>query len=104
MEAVKDCFALACGHARSLIVDADADLVADLRRGNFDEAVGGREADRIVDQIVDRARQPTGLAEDDRACAARAGKGELHAASLPALLPAGDDLADEDAEIDGFEA
>ena len=74
VEAVEDRLARFGRNAGALVVDADPDLVADPRRGDFDQPAGRREADRIVEDVVDRARQPVGLAHDRRRCPCAAGR------------------------------
>src|SRR5689334_1392827 len=100
MEAVKDRFTCILRNARALVVDSYPDLVADSRSGNFDQPARRREADRVVENIVDRARQPVWLAHHGRGVHARAGEGNAGAVGLTASLPARDKLLDHRAEID----
>ena len=103
MEAVKNGFTRVRGNAGTLVVDADADFVADARRGDLDQAAGRREADRIVDDVVDRSGQPAGspittaVALRGRAKAMRASPFSRR------CLPADDELLDQRAEVDRLE-
>src|SRR5207248_803951 len=91
------------GNARPLVVDADADFVANTRRGDLDQSARRREAHRIIEDIVDRPRQPIGLAHHDRAVLPRPGKGDARIASLAPRFPTRDDLLDQRTEIDPVE-
>src|SRR5438067_1625180 len=103
MEPVKDRFTRLGRNARSLVVDADADLVAYARRSDLDQSAGGREAHSIVQDVVDRPRQPVGLAHYDGAVLARSGKGDARIARLAPRFPARGDLLDQRPEIDPVE-
>src|SRR5690348_4517163 len=103
MEAVKDRFAGLRRHAGTFVVDADADFVADMRRGNFDQPFGRGEAYGIVDDRVDGAGETVRLAHHDRGVLARPSEGDSRIALLAAGFPGGDDLLDQGAEIDSLE-
>src|SRR5690242_10278591 len=103
MEAVKNSLTSFRRDARPLIVDPDPDLVPNPRYGDLDEGAGRREADGIVDDRVDRARQAVRLAHNGRAILARACEGEAGIAGFAAGLPAVDKLFDEWAKVDPFE-
>src|SRR5205085_9388189 len=62
MEAVEDGFARFWRNAGPFVVDANKDLVANPGSGDLDEASRRGEADRIVDDVVDRPDQAVGLA------------------------------------------
>ena len=103
MESIKDRFSRFLGNARALIVDSHDHVTADPRRGDFDKPGGRREADRIVDDILDRAGEPSRIAQDHGGVPSWAGKGDLRIAFLAPGLPGGDQLLDQRAEIDGLE-
>src|SRR5690349_7954862 len=103
MEAVKNRLTSLVRDAGTFVVDADPDLVANAGDGDLDESARRREAHCIVDDRVDRPREPIGLAHHDRSILAWAGEGEPGIAGFPARLPAADDLLDEGAEIDLLE-
>src|SRR3546814_3074084 len=56
----------------AVVVDLHMHLVAEPRRRHADEAARRREADRIVDDIVDRAFEPVTVAHHDGRALARA--------------------------------
>src|SRR5687768_14794460 len=103
MEAVEDRLTMFGRNAGPFVVDPDQDIVAHMGRGDLDQPAGGREADRIVDDIVDRSGKPAGLPHDDRAGPAGAGEGDLDVAGFAPGLPRRDQLADEVAEVDRLE-
>src|SRR6476469_143003 len=103
MEAVKDCLTGFCGDARTFVVDTDQHVITDPRNGDLDQAIGWREAHRVVEDRVERPGEPVGLAHDHGAVLARAGKGDACAAGLPARFPALHQLLDPAAEIDWSE-
>src|SRR6476620_690311 len=100
MEAVKDRLTGLRGNSRSLVVDADQDLVADTRDGDLDKAVCRGEADRIVEDRVERPRQPIGLAHYHGTVLAWSSEGDSGVARLAPRFPALDELLDEGAEVD----
>src|SRR5206468_4431314 len=100
MEAVKNRLTGLGRDARTFVVDADADLVPDTGNGDLDQAVGGRKADRIIEDRVERTGKAVGLAHDDGAVLTRPGKSDARIAGLTARLPAVDKLLDQFAEID----
>src|SRR5687768_14360127 len=104
MEAVKNRLTMLFGDARSFVVDADLDLVSDMGRGDLDQPAWGREADRIIDDIVDRPRQPPRLPHDNRAGLARAGEGDPDVSGFAPGFPRFDQLADEVAQVDRLES
>ena len=104
MEAVKDGFTRRLGNAGAFVVDADPDLVADAAGGNLDQAARRREADRIVDDIVDRPGEPARIAHYDRALAARPSEGNPRVAFLAAIFPCRDQLFDQRSQIDRLKA
>src|SRR6185437_7483686 len=104
MEAVKNRLTGFGGNAWSFIVDPDPDLVANPRHRDFDKTAGRREADGIVDDCVDRASEPIGLAHHCSAILARTGEGEPGIAGFPARFPAVDQLLDQRTEIDPLES
>src|SRR4051794_18309044 len=53
VESVKDRFPRFGRNSRTLVVDADFNLVAHSRRGDLDQPAGRREAHRIIEDIVD---------------------------------------------------
>src|SRR5690606_12798093 len=104
METVENRLAQLAGNARSLVVDPDPDIVADMDGGDFDQPARWPEADGIVDDVVDGARQPARFAHDNRAFTAGTGKCQAYVAGLPAAFPALDQAVDQRAEIDRLEA
>src|SRR3982750_2010014 len=100
MEAVKNRLTGPGGNARSLVVDPDNYVLADPRNGDFDQPAGRREAHRIVENGIKRARQPVALAHHHRAVLARASEGNTSVAGLPARFPAAHELFDQLANID----
>src|SRR4051812_18566162 len=100
MEAVKNRLTSLGGDAWTLIVDADQDFVADPGYGDFDQAIRRREAHGVVEDCIERARQPVRLAHDDGAVLAWPGEGDARTARFAALLPAVDQLLDQRADVD----
>src|SRR3546814_1830013 len=80
-------------------------LVAEPRCRHADEAVRRREADRIVDDIVDRAFEPVTVAHHDGRALARAREGDarVRGARLNARGARGEHRFDHDPDIDGLE-
>src|ERR1700741_771373 len=103
VESVKDGLARFFGNAWAFVVDADSNFVADMGRRDFDQSARRREADRIVDDVVDRSTQPVDVTKHDRGRHARSGEGDSSVALLAAMLPGIDELLDDGAEVDGFE-
>src|SRR5690349_15069415 len=103
MESIKDRFTCLGRNSGSLVVDPDADLVADMRSGNLDQSARRRKADRIVDDRIDCPREAVRLTHHHRRVLARSGEGNSRVARLATGFPAGDDLLDEWPEIDSFE-
>ena len=103
MEAVENGLPQLGGNARSLVVNPDADLVADMRRGYFDQPPRRRETDRVVDDVVDRTGKPACLTHDDGAGPPRPCEGKPDIAGLAPRFPGRDDLLDQLAEIDRLE-
>src|SRR5947209_12327907 len=103
MEAVKDRFTGVGRNARAFVVDPDPDLIADSRRRDLDQTAGRREADGIVEDVIDRARQTVRLAHHGRGVLARARKGDACATGLTPGLPACDQLLDHWTKIDAIE-
>src|SRR3954454_19550874 len=103
MEAVKDRFTRIRRNARPFVVDSNPDLVADSRSRNLDEAARRRGAHRIVEDIVDSAREPVGLTHHRRSVLARPGEGDSRIACFTASFPACDELLDHWAEVHSVE-
>src|SRR4029078_10845044 len=103
MEAVKNGFALLGRDSGTLVVDADQDPVIDMDCGGLDQPAGGREADGIVDDVVDGAGETARLAHDDGAFAARPGKGDADVAGLAPRFPTRNDPFDQWPQIDRLE-
>ena len=66
MKPFEDRLALIVRDARAVVADFQDDRAVCTRYGNDDHPAGGRERQRIVDQIVDHAFEPGGVAADDR--------------------------------------
>src|SRR5918993_3547087 len=103
MKPVKNGFAQLFGNARSLVIDSNANGVADPGGGDFDQAAGGRETDGVVDDIVDCSCEPVGVSQNDCAVLARTGKGDAGVALFAPMLPRIYQLLDQRAEVDRFE-
>src|SRR4030095_2896939 len=56
MEAVENRLSQLLGNSRPFVIDPDSDFIADMGRGDLDQASGWRKADCIVDDVVDRPR------------------------------------------------
>src|SRR5437870_1977020 len=95
MEAVEDRFPRLGRNAWTFVVDANPDFVADAGRGDLDQAAGRREADRIVDDRVDRPGEAVGLAHHHRRIHARPGEGDARVPGLAPGLPAVHQLFDQ---------
>src|SRR5437764_13568683 len=103
MEAVKDRFTRVGWNSGPLVIDANLAFVADAGGGDLDQTAGRREAHRIVEDVVDRARQPVGLAHHDRRIPARARESDACIAGLAARFPAVDQLLDQWTKVDPVE-
>ena len=103
MEAVKDRFTRIRRNARPFVVDADPDLVAHSRSRNLDQPARRRKAHRVIEDIVDCAREPVGLAHHGCGILARAGESDSRAIRFAAALPTRDQLLDQRAEVDPVE-
>jgi len=103
MEAVKNRLTRLGRNAGSFVVDADSDLIADARNGNFHEAACGREADRIIDDRVDCASEPVGFPHNRCRVLARSCEGQSCVTGFAARLPAVNELLDERTQIDSLE-
>src|SRR4249919_3894793 len=104
MEAVKNRLTKVFGNAGPFIIDPDPYLLVNMRGRDLHQAVGRREADRIVDDIVDGASQPSRFSHHDRAGETGTGKGKADIAGFAARFPGFYQLSDQFAEVDGFKS
>src|SRR5690606_35020679 len=88
VKTAENCLALRGLDAWAVIIDADMHLLSQPRRPYADEPVRRREADRIVDNIVNRAFEPMAIAHHRRSALARAGERDARLRLL-SLLGAG---------------
>src|SRR3954453_4271783 len=103
MEPVKNRLTRVGWNAWTLVVDPDLHVVADAHRCDLDETARRREAHGVIEDVVDGARQPVGLAHDDGGVLAGAGEGDSRVACLEPSLPTRDKLLDQWTEIDPVE-
>src|SRR5579872_1079139 len=102
MEAVKNRLTSLRRYSGAFIVDANEDVVADSRNGDFNETAWRRKADGIVDDRVNCTGKPVGLAHHDGGFLARSCKSETRVARFAATLPALHQLFDQLSKINSL--
>src|SRR3954469_6060057 len=103
MEAVKNRLTGFRRNAGTFVVDPDADFVANAPGSYLDQPAWRREADRIVDDCVDRPREPVGLTHHDGAVLARTGESQARITGFAPGFPAPYQLLDQRPQVDSLE-